>query len=157
MELNKFLQVAKLVAKCPQCKNDKVGEDQGSISCDEHIVTRTCNCGFMFVYDTRIGTDRQTVRRSIQKALKSFRYGDNGEKVRFTGEVGAKQASYMVDGELHTAWYTMLTTTEGDKVAIYDAGSPVGNMEAPTRHAAIKKGRSFLERMEDRLEKSEHV
>lgn len=148
MYANQFIRVAKEVAKCPMCKNEQLDDDNGTLSCDEYRVTRTCPCGFIFIFDVRNGTDRPTIRRHIQKKLKCLRDMDfDGRRVEFTGKVGATQQSFMVGGELHTAWYTQLTTTNGNVVTINDAESPVGMMEAETRHLAIKKGNAFLEKV----------
>lgn len=146
MIANQFIRVAKEVAKCPRCKNEEIDRDNGTLSCDEHHVTRTCPCGFILIYDVRNGTDRSIIRRHIQDILKGMLKQDyDGRKIEFTDKVGASRQSFMVNGKLHTAWYTHLTTTNGSCVTINDAESPVGMMEAETRYLAIKKGKEFLE------------
>lgn len=148
MYANQFIRVAKEVAKCPMCKNEQLDDNNGSLSCDEYHITRTCPCGFIFSYDIRKGTDRPSIRRHIQEILKRMRHQDfDGRRVEFTGKVGATQQSFMIGGELHTAWYTQLRTTNGNVVTIDDAESPVGMMEAETRYLAIKKGNAFLEKL----------
>ena len=74
-------------------------------------------------------------------------------KVEFTGKVGAKTMSFMLDDkskDLHTAWYTLVETTDGRKLTVKDLSAPVGIMEAETRYKAIKKGKEFLERMKEK-------
>lgn len=155
MYANQFIRVAKEVAKCPMCKNEQLDGDNGTLSCDEHHITRTCPCGFIFSYDIRNGVDRPSVRRHIQGILKRMREQDfDGRRVEFTGKVGATRKSFMLGGELHTAWYTQLTTTNGNVVTINDAESPVGMMEAETRYLAIKKGNTFLEKVRKGREQS---
>lgn len=51
--------------------------------------------------------------------------------------------------ELHTAWYTLVETTDGRKLTVKDTTSPVGIMEAETRYKAIKKGKQFLEKVNE--------
>ncbi|WP_303982233.1 hypothetical protein [Niallia circulans] len=53
--------------------------------------------------------------------------------------------------DLHTAWYTLVETTDGRKLTVKDSNAPVGMMEAETRYKAIKKGKEFLERMKEKL------
>lgn len=79
-------------------------------------------------------------------------------KVEFTGKVGAKSMSFMVDREarkMHTAWYTLVETTDGRMCTVKDESSPVNMMEAETRYKAIKKGKEFLKRMEDKFNQKE--
>lgn len=155
MYANQFIRVAKEVAKCPKCKNEEIDPDNGTLSCDGHHVIRTCPCGFILTYDVRHGTDRPTIRRHVQNELKRLRDMDfDGRMVEFTDEVGAKQNSFMIGGEIHTAWYTLITTTNGNVVTIDDAESPVGMMEAETRYLAIKKGKEFLEKLKMNRERS---
>lgn len=70
-----------------------------------------------------------------------------GKNVTFTGEVKTKQMSFLIgekNDELHTAYYVFLRTADGQEVTVKDPQSPVGMMEAPTRHKAVKKGKEFL-------------
>lgn len=155
MYANQFIRVAKEVAKCPRCKNEEIDLDNGTLSCDGHHVTRTCPCGFTLIYDVRNGTDRPIIRRHIQSELKRLRDMDfDGRKVEFTDKVGAHRKSFMVGGKIHTAWYTLVTTANGESVTISDAESPVGMMEAETRYLAIKKGKEFLEKLKTNRERS---
>ncbi|MCX2773112.1 MULTISPECIES: hypothetical protein [Bacillus] len=67
-------------------------------------------------------------------------------KVKFTGKVGAKHMNFMKEGckELHSAYYTTVETTCGQKLTVKDTDAPFGLMEAPTRSEAVKKGKQFL-------------
>ncbi|MEH7790508.1 hypothetical protein V7358_14055 [Bacillus pumilus] len=70
-------------------------------------------------------------------------------KVKFTGKVGIKRMNFMKEGnkDLHTAYYTTVETTCGQKLTIKDTDAPFGLMEADTRSEAIVKGKQFLERV----------
>ncbi|MGN7329824.1 hypothetical protein [Bacillus altitudinis] len=70
-------------------------------------------------------------------------------KVKFTGKVGTKRMNFMKEGckDLHSAYYTTVETTCGQKLTVKDAEAPFGLMEAPTRSEAIKKGKQFLDRV----------
>jgi hypothetical protein len=75
-----------------------------------------------------------------------------GRNVEFTGKVGAKQMSFMIDEDkkvLHTAYYVFLETKDGGEVTVKDESSPVGMMEGETRYKAIKKGKRFLEKIQE--------
>ncbi|MGD1416478.1 hypothetical protein [Bacillus stercoris] len=70
-------------------------------------------------------------------------------KVKFTGKVGAKRMNFMKEGmkELHSAWYSMVETTDGQMVTIIDRSAPFELMEGETRYKAVKKAKEFLERV----------
>lgn len=145
MRSKDFIRVAKEVAKCPKCKNERIGGDEGVFSYDEHHVMRSCPCGFEMTYDVRIGTERPTVRRFVTKILKQSEDGQDGTPV-FDGRVVAKRATFWVHGQLETKWVTQLSNTEGQDVVIHDATSPVGVMVADSKVKAIQKGWDYIER-----------
>lgn len=75
------------------------------------------------------------------------------DKIEFTGKVGARSMSFLIDdnsSELHTAWYTLLETKDGQKLTVKDSSSIVGMMEGETRYRAIKKGKEVLKRLENK-------
>lgn len=88
----------------------------------------------------------ETANVLVKKTNLSTTSNQGSTASRFTGRVGAKKMSFMVDGSLHKAWYTTLTTTDGEKVHIKDRESPMGMVKADTRYKAIKVGENFIER-----------
>lgn len=152
MNINDFSRVAKEVNNCPNCKSDRIGGEEGTLLVDENIFTRTCKCGFSFIYDVEKGTQRTKVRAAVKEAHMDFVKSLEGRPVEFTGKVGATRNSYMLNGELQTRYITQLKLKDGRSVTVKDTSSPIDMMEAPTRNEAIKKGKEFLERVKAKRE-----
>lgn len=152
MDINDFLRVTKEVNNCPNCKNDRVGGEEGTLLVDQNILTRTCKCGFSFTYDVERGTQQKKVRAAIKEAHVTFIKSLEGRQVEFTGQVGATKNTFMVKGELYTRYITQLKLKDGRSVTVKDSSSPIDMMEAPTRNEAIKKGKEFLERVKAKRE-----
>ena len=73
-------------------------------------------------------------------------------EVHFTGKVGAKHMTFLVDEEnktFHSAYFTLVETTDGRKIHIHDDDAPIKMVEGETRYKAVKKGREFLERIKN--------
>ncbi|MDA7028626.1 DUF3797 domain-containing protein [Bacillus sp. CLL-7-23] len=67
-----YLRVAPLINDCPNCKNEEIGNGEGTLNIDDNTVQRTCKCGFNFKYDVNNGTDKTKIKNSIDEALKNM-------------------------------------------------------------------------------------
>lgn len=69
MDVRDYLTVSKYVNDCPNCGSAEVGEGFGTISANESIFERTCECGFKFKYDVNAGVKQKQIKQAIDEAL----------------------------------------------------------------------------------------
>lgn len=46
MNINLSLAMQRAYNKCPDCKNEYIGNGQGTMMIDDNIFKRTCKCGY---------------------------------------------------------------------------------------------------------------
>lgn len=74
MNVMDYLRVAPFINDCPSCKNNVVGNGEGTLNVDDNIVKRTCKCGFIFEYDVNNGTSKTKIKKAIDESLKNMRH-----------------------------------------------------------------------------------
>lgn len=69
MHINDYLTVSNYVNDCPNCGSAEVGEMFGTLSVNESIIERSCECGFAFNYDVDAGVRPKQIKQAIDDAL----------------------------------------------------------------------------------------
>lgn len=68
MNMRDALELTNKYAACPECGNDKVGGEQGTLIIDNNIFIRTCNCGWSIKVDKRIKVIASSTKRVGRKS-----------------------------------------------------------------------------------------